>query len=83
MNILKKKVVEFLMLWVAYLIFFLVGTSAAVLVILPLVIFMKTGELSFSPPIGLLPVIARGVVAASLALAVVMFVWEHVRKRQN
>jgi hypothetical protein len=83
MKIFLTKLREFLLLWLLYFIFIAIVALVGLYLMGPVVVFVKSGE--FKVPWSIEPLLAvgRGVVAGSFALAVVMFVWEHLRQKRD
>jgi hypothetical protein len=73
---------EFLLLWLLYFIFIAIVALVGLYLMGPVVVFVKGGEFKVPWSIEPLLTVGRGVVAGSFALAVVMFLWEHLKQKR-
>lgn len=71
---------HFFFLWLLYFISLAVVATASLYVITPLALFFSKGELTFLWSLEPLFAVGRGVLAGSLALAIIMFAWQHFKK---
>lgn len=78
MSAVIRKVREFLYLWALSLCGMVAIGGVGLFVLLPMIVLLKTGTLSILPDWALFLAVAKGVVAGSFALTVVMWLWGEI-----
>jgi hypothetical protein len=78
---LAAKALEFVTLWFVYFIFMAILGVLTIYLLSPVILFVRTGEFQLVSSIQLLTKAGSGAVAGSFALAVVMFLWGHLKRK--